>query len=109
LGVWPGNFSLVRTFAPKNFKKIATKVGKTAHCRRFHDEGSAGRPKLIRPITSRSYGLKFFPGKNFRFESLWAGFFSARNLKILKIFRSKVEKRKKIWRESWKKGCQFGN
>jgi hypothetical protein len=32
----------------------------------------------------------------------FSGFFSARKLKNQKIFRSKVEKRKKSWRESWK-------
>jgi len=109
LGVWPGFFSLVRTLAPKNFKVIVAKFGKTALCCRLHDEGSAGFPKLIRPIISRPHSLKFFPAKNFGIESLWAGFFSARKLKNLKIFRSKVEKRKKSRRESWKKGCQFGN
>jgi len=105
LGARPGIFLLARTFAPKNSKKIAAKAGKSALCCRLYDEGSAGIPKWIRPIISRLHGLKFFPAKNFWFESLWAGFFSARNLKILKIFRSKVEKRKKSWRESWKKRC----
>jgi hypothetical protein len=38
-----------------------------------------------------------------------AGFFPARKLKNRKIFRLKVEKSKKSWRESWKKGCEFGN
>jgi hypothetical protein len=94
---------LARIFTPKNFEKIAAKVGKNAHCCRFHGVGSAGIPNRIRPILSRPHGPKFFSGKNFWFEILWAGFFSARNLKILKIFRSKVEKRKKSWRENWKK------
>jgi len=38
-------------------------------------------------------------------ESWYGQIFSARNLKIPKIFGLKVEKSKKIWRESWKKGC----
>jgi len=84
---------LVRTFAPKNFKKIAANAGKTAHCCRLYDEGSAGIPKWIRPIISRLHGLKFFPAKNFWFESLWAGFFSARNLKKEKKVGAKVGKK----------------
>jgi hypothetical protein len=75
--------------------------------------------KFFRPILSRPHGLKFFPAKNFWFES-WYGrifcresfsgqIFSARNLKILKKFGLKVENFKKCWRESWKKSCQFGN
>lgn len=88
----PEIFGFVRTFAPKNSAKIAANVEKTALCRRLYNEDSADIPKPIRPIMSRPHGLKVFPAKNFRFESLWAGFFSAQNLKILKIFRSKVEK-----------------
>jgi len=76
-----GTFSLVRTFAPDNFEKIAAKVGKSALWCWSHDEGGTSPSKWIRPITSRLHGLKFFSGKNFGIESLWAGFFSARNLK----------------------------
>ena len=107
LGLISEIFLLVRTFAPKNFKKIAAKAGKSALCCRLYDEGSVGIPKWIRPSTSRPHGLKFFSAKKFWSEILQAGFFSARNLKNRKIFRSKVEKRKKSWRKSWKKGVSY--
>ena len=44
-----------------------------------------------------------------RFEIFSGQNFSARNLKIPKIFGLKFEKSKKSWRESWKKGCEFSN
>jgi len=48
------------------------------------------------------------PGFFYR-KIFYGQIFSARNLKILKIFGLKVEKSKKIRLESWKKGCEFGN
>jgi len=42
-------------------------------------------------------------------ESFQAVFFPARTLKNRKIFRLKVKKSQKSWRENWKKGCEFGN
>jgi hypothetical protein len=48
--------------------------------------------------------LKFRPPGFFRTESSRAEKIPARNFKNRKIFRLKVEKSKKIWRESWKKG-----
>jgi len=66
---------------------------------------SRGLQKIFQPIGSCPHDLKFFPGKIFWREILFTGFFPARKLKNPKIFRSKVEKRKKSWRESWKKRC----
>jgi len=51
--------------------------------------------KLIRPIVSRSYGLKVFPAKNFWFEILYGRIFLPRNF-LDRIFSgSKFEKPKK--------------
>jgi len=91
-GIVPGLFLPVRTFTPKNSKKIAAKVGKIAPCRRFHDDGSAGLPKLIRPIMCRSYGLKFFPGKNFWFESWYGRIFFAAKVFRPYFFRFEIKK-----------------
>jgi len=56
---------------------------------------SRGLQKIFQPIGSCPHDLKFFPGKIFWREILFTGFFPARKLKNPKIFRSKVEKRKK--------------
>jgi len=56
-----------------------------------------------------SLALKFRPPGFFRIEISRAEKFSARNLKNRKNFGLKVENSKKIWRESWKKRCQFDN
>jgi hypothetical protein len=62
-----------------------------------------------RPIAPGTLALKFRQPKFFWIESSRAEKNPARNLKNRKIFRSKVENSKKIWRESWKKRCQLGN
>jgi hypothetical protein len=71
-------------------------------CLRLTDRGLQ---EIFRPIMSRSHGLKFFSGKNFWREILFAGFFPTRKLKIAKNFGLKVKNSKKSWRESWKKRC----
>jgi len=104
----PEIFGFVRTFAPENSKKIAAKVGKSALWCRSHDEGGAGHSKWIRSITSRSHGPKFFSGKNFGIESLWAGFFSARKFFRPNFFGSKFEKPIKFSGRKLKKEKKVG-
>jgi hypothetical protein len=90
---------------PKNFRTIAAKSGKTPVFHTTSDEAHDPAQNPARPIAPGTLALKFFPSRFFRLESTRAEKISARNFKIRKIFRSKVENSKKIWRESWKKGC----
>jgi len=59
--------------------------------------------KFFRPIMSHPHGLKFFPAKNFGFESWYARIFLPRKFFRPKFFGSKFENIKKCWIESWKK------
>jgi hypothetical protein len=118
-GFVPGLFALVRTFAPKKSEKIAAKVGKNPFLGGFFDgeynvpENFYGRSRPARTVRNilrpKISGLKVRTPGFFCHESLYGQNFSARNFKNRKIFRSKVEKSKNFWRESWKKCCQFGN
>jgi hypothetical protein len=94
---------------PKIFRTIAQKPGKTPDFPHSTDEAFGPRQKPARPIAPGTLALKFLQPKIFRFESSRAEKISARNLKIRKIFRSKVENSKNFWRESWKKRCQLDN
>jgi hypothetical protein len=105
----PGFFPARKLKIPKIFRTIAQKPGKPPGFP--HSSDGTHDPTQIpsRPIETGTLALKFFPPGFFWLESSRAEKFSARNFKILKIFRSKVENSKKIWRESWKKWCQLDN
>jgi len=94
---------------PKNSRPITAKPGKTLKFPHITDGAREPAYLPARPIEPGSLALKFRPPNFFRIESSRAEKFSARNLKILKIFGLKVENSKKIRRESWKKRCQLGN
>jgi hypothetical protein len=94
-----------KSVRPKIFRTIAAKSGKTPGFAHITDGAHAPAQNPARPIEPGSLALKFLPRKIFRIESSRAEKFSARNLKILKIFGLKVEKSKKFPVESWKKRC----
>jgi len=97
---------LARKFvSPKNFRAIAAKPGKPPKFSHFTDGAHAPAEIPARPIEPGTLALKFLPPNFFWIESSRAEKFSARKLKNRKIFGLKVEKSKKIRRESWKKRC----
>jgi hypothetical protein len=56
--------------------------------------------KFFRPIASGPHGLKFFPAKNFWFESWYGRIFLPQKFFWPNFFGSKVENPKKFWIES---------
>jgi len=95
------------------------KSGKTPNPLQILRRRGSPRPKFFsRSRSSRTvrnfFQPKFFGPKVgtadlFCREISLAENFPVRNLKITKIFGLKVEKSKKIWRESWKKRCWLAN
>jgi hypothetical protein len=76
----------------------------------FYFTDGAREPAHIssRPIEPGTPALKFRPATFFWIESFRPEKFSARNLKNQNIFRSKIENSKNFYRESWKKGYEYG-